>query len=381
MKRVALRELANSSLMRVVAGAVIGLAGLYYYYAGPIDPGKIALGTETIEARETWQGQAITGARVRATRSIIDRLADSQAQKPQRMPIVLWLGNSQLHAINRYKPGDHLAPYWLIDRANCLDCFLPLGITLPNANIQEHYVLELDVTKHIPIKLVILELCFDDLREDGLRDEFELILDNHLRAELGKSNVGKEILTGWDASTKVNPDEEDVAGLQGFLQRPLEKFIVAGLDRVFPLWAARSYLRGQFLDNLYYFRNWVFGITPSTVRRMIAPRYARNMRALEAMMSDLTSQHIATIAYIAPIRHDVPMPYEMASYDRWKAEVAALAAKHDVTLLNLENLVPGDQWGSSHKDDIDFMHFQGRGHVLVANELRPEVLRLLAGKD
>jgi hypothetical protein len=247
--------------------------------------------------------------------------------------------------------------------------------------MQEHYFLELTITRRAPVKMVILELCYDNLREDGLRDELELMMNDELRADLRSTTIGTEMVIAWDARTKVNPDAEDVAGLQGFMQRPLEKFLVASLDRVFPLWAARPFLRGQFLDDLYWFRNWVFGITPSTVRKPIQPRYDRNMRALETMLADLAHRHIAVIGYISPIRQDLPIPYDIASYDRWKGEVATLARKYGVTLLNLEKLVPNDQWGSYHKDDVDFMHFQGRGHVLVADALRPIVQRRIAGNE
>jgi hypothetical protein len=376
------RQFASTSLMRFVVGMALGLAAIHYYYAGPIDPGKIALGSETAEARETWQGQPITGTRVRAIRSIVDGLSTALAARPRPdRPIVVWLGNSQLHAINQFKPGDHLAPYWLVERADCHDCFLPLGISLPNANMQEQYVLELDITRRIPVKMVIVELCYDNLREDGLRDEFELMMDGGLRADLRQSGVGRNMLAAWDARTKVDPDAEDVSGLQGFLQRPLEKFLVRGLAQVFPLWAARPSLRGQFLDDLYWTRNWLLGITPSTVRKPIQPRYERNMRALETMLADLSRKHITVIGYIAPIRHDLPIPYEIASYEAWKAEVAALGANYGMTLLNLEGLVPNDQWGTYHKNDVDFMHFQGPGHILVADALRPTVMRLLAGNE
>jgi hypothetical protein len=361
---------------------MIGLGCIHFYYAGPTDPGKIALGTETVESQESWQGQPITGMRVRGIRSIVDGLSKSPTEQwRSNQPIVVWFGNSQLHSINQFKSGDHLAPYWLIEGANCPACFLPLGISLPNANMQEHYVLELTITRRAGVKMVILELCYDNLREDGLRDELELMMNDELRADLRNTTVGTEMVIAWDARTKVDPDAEDVAGLQGFMQRPLEKFLVASLDRVFPLWAARPFLRGQFLDDLYWFRNWVFGITPSTVRKPIEPRYDRNMRALETMLADLTHRHIAVIGYISPIRQDLPIPYDIASYDRWKGEVATLARKYGVMLLNLEKLVPNDQWGSYHKDDVDFMHFQGRGHVLVADALRPIVQRRIAGNE
>ena len=369
--------LATSSLVRFLAGAAIGIAALFYFYAGPVDPGTIALGTQTVEANESVDGLSITASRVGKLRSLVREL---RARPVPGRPVVLWLGNSQMHAINQYRPGDHLATYWLVNDVSCALCLLPIGATIPNADIQEHYVLASYFISQIKTDLVVLELCFDDLREDGLRDEFELVMDDNTRKHLDRSVVGKQILTAWDARAKVNPDAEEVAGLQGFVQRPVEKALVSGLGALFPLWRARPYLRAELLDDLYWFRNWVFRIKPSTVRRMIAVRYERNMRALETLMEGVARDRIPMIAYIAPIRNDVSIPYEPAVYARWKDEVAALAARHGVTLLNLEALVPGNLWGSYHNDDIDFMHFQGPGHQLVANALRPDVMRLLAAR-
>lgn len=375
-----IRAHANTSLSRFVLGAVVGLAAIHYYYYyrvyHPVDPRGIALRAATVQPRETWQDRAINASRVRAINALLDDLAASPTAHPLP-PVVIWLGNSQLHSINQFKPGDHLAPYWLIEGANCFNCFMPLGISLPNANLQEHYALEVDITRRLPVKLIVLELCYGQLREDGLRDEFELTMNPQLRADLQGTNVGNEMLVAWDGRTKIDPNAQELAGLTGFLQRPLEQFLVTQLNETSRLWAARAALRGRFLTDLYRFHNWALRIRPSTVRRLIGVRYERNMRALSAMFADLARQHIAVVAYIAPIRHDAPSPYESASYNRWKNEVTKLAEKYGVTLLNLENLVPDNQWGS-YKGYFDFMHFQGRGHILVADALRPTVLKLLA---
>jgi hypothetical protein len=88
MSKAVLGELTNTSLVRFLAGVVMGLVAIHFYYAGPIDPGNIALGTENIESQEAWQGHPITGTRVRSIRAIIS-VSASLAAQPGRLD---WLG-------------------------------------------------------------------------------------------------------------------------------------------------------------------------------------------------------------------------------------------------------------------------------------------------
>ena len=53
----------------------------------------------------------------------------------------MWLGNSQLHTINQFQSGQHIAPYWLRQKAQDPSCFWPYGFSLPNANFQEFFIL------------------------------------------------------------------------------------------------------------------------------------------------------------------------------------------------------------------------------------------------
>lgn len=97
------------------------------------------------------------------------------------------------------------------------------------------------------------------------------------------------------------------------------------------------------------------------------------MAAVEAQLSEARDKHVPVVAYIAPIRNDVPHPYNSVEYARWKSVGEPLAHKYGATFINHENLVPGGLWGSYHGDDIDFMHFQGTGHQLLAKAVLPYV--------
>jgi hypothetical protein len=90
----------------------------------------------------------------------------------------------------------------------------------------------------------------------------------------------------------------------------------------------RANLRTNILVDLYYLRNAVLGIKPGTVRKIILPRYVRNMKALDALMTVMNRAGIPFLAYIAPVRSDVPRLYGSAEYETWKEEVGRLCAEH-----------------------------------------------------
>ena len=241
---------------------------------------------------------------------------------------------------------------------------------MPNANIQEHYILSRYVTRQFPVRMMILELCFDDLREDGLRLEFSALLSD--ARFVGDEPVAAAIVSRAQSQNNLDTAEEN-AGLEGFVQKSVEDRLDAALGNVWPLWSHRQDLRVNVLSDLYYTRNAVLGISPTTVRKLIPARYDRNMEALGSLLRDAKENDIAVFTYIAPIRQDIPIPYDSLKYERWKMAVGEIAYEHGARLINLEELIPAELWGSYVNDDVDFMHFRGPGHQILARALLPAV--------
>ncbi len=79
--------------------------------------------------------------------------------------------------------------------------------------------------------------------------------------------------------------------------------------------------------------------------------------------------------YIAPIRTDVPPPYYEEEYLLFKQDVKHLAGRMAITVHDLDSIVPQNHWGymeSINLDEnieIDFMHFQYGGHLILANRI------------
>jgi len=360
---------------KILAAVVIALVALFLYDNVAVNPETFALNPSVSLSTESWEGQAFTASDIPGISQLVARQRNELPDLVASCSpfLILWLGNSQLHYINQSQKGDHVAPFWLRKASECPSGTIPLGISLPNADLQEHYVLTEYVLNRLPIKVLILELCFDDLREDGLREEFAVALQQMDREALSENSVGREIIQHAETAWQNTDRSEENSGLEGFVQKNVEDRLDSAVGAIWPLWRDRQNLRVKALTDLYYLRNDLLGIKPTTIRKVIPARYDRNMDALRALLQNAQTHNVKVITYIAPIRNDVPLPYDLAEYGRWKVAIEQLGRAYGVTHINLENLVPGELWGSYVADDIDFMHFRGRGHELLAEALSPYI--------
>ena len=362
-------------MVRIILAALIAYAALFFTAGKNIDLENLAKGEQNTSRVELHKGIAYTAYTVKD----IGALMANRVRIDQGCKHLLWLGNSQLHYINQYHDGDHLAPYWMRQSWKVSDCLEPLGCSLPNANIQEFLILSRYAADRIPLNLLIVELVFDDLREDSLRGDFSEILTAESIAEIRNSSKTAEVILNRFLASYESGGGKNV--LAGTIQQPVERWLNDRISASWKLWAVRPQIEGNFLLALYNLRNWIFCIKPTTVRRMIHGRYELNMIALHDLLDDFNRRKIPVLLYIAPIRQDKSIPYDPAAYARWKNDVATMADAYGLhSLVNLETLVPGNNWGSYTGDDIDFMHFQGVGHRLVANALLPHVQKMLSAR-
>lgn len=355
-------------------GFVLAIMVVSLYNSRKVDAENLALGPQNTSAIELWDGKPFTGYSPPTIKQLVGELSRTSSAGEQNS-YWLWLGNSQLHTINQKKDGDHLAPYWLREELACADCAMPIGVSLPNANLQEHLLLDRYIGQHLTVKGVIVPLVFDDLREEGIREELTGFVDAQLEADLNKFPAGRTIvqnvkqLAQKGAAVSMNAG----SGADDDFQKRLERALEKGMGQYFPLWDQRSNLKAIFAIDLYYARNWLLNIKPTTVRKIIEPRYAHNMEALRGLLMSAQLDQREMLVYIAPIRQDLPLPYDIKRYAEWKHEVEALARRYEARFLNLEKLVPPGYWGSYHNDDVDFMHFQDAGHRLLAKEILKEI--------
>ena len=363
--------------LRLTIGFCLAAAALSSYGRHYIAPERVGLAPEVTFASERWNGVPFTGSSIPSIKAMIKvQVAEPPAEDsacPRK--VALWLGNSQLHSINDQKPGDHLAPYWLRKASQCPNEFVPLGISLPNSDLQEYLVLAHYVTARLPISQLIICLTFDKLREDSLRNEFADLISDEDRKQMRTDALARSIVERAEAEWHTSSSGSGGGGpLEGFVQKHVEDGLNAVLSRESRMWAQRANLQNALLFDLYFARNDLLGIQPNTVRKMIPLRYQRNMAALRSLLDNMRAARIPVLAYIAPVRQIPAPPYDPVEYEAWKRVVAGLAQETGIRLMNLEKLVPDDQWGSYHGDDVDFMHFRGKGHQLLAEAINAELV-------
>lgn len=284
---------------------------------------------------------------------------------------VIWLGNSQLHAINQWKEGEINAPMLLHQKIDGVGLDL-LTFSQPNANLQEHYILFQYLITRIPtIKTLILPIVFDDLREEGIRENIKIFTrDPKTRLVIEGDNKLK-------FSQKNEPKTDGIEKAEGKLtpQNLTESFFTDWLDDISSIWRSRAEMRGQIFTGLYLLRNYIFGINPSSKRKIIPSHYRNNFEFLNGIIESAEKNKIQLIIYIAPIRSDIEIPYDDSEYSKFKDEVKKLADSRGVIYRNFEDIVPPKSWGIKDSTkmggagEVDFMHFQASGHKLLANHL------------
>lgn len=360
----------------ILLGGLIAFLVLHVGFAGAQqDFAQLALGDETQAFFASVDGQAIHCLDLNDAPAC---LAGYRARGSR--PLAVWLGNSQIHAVNQLQPGQQSAPALLHERL-ARDGFDLLAFSQPNANLQEHLVLFTYLLQHLPVRVLVLPLVFDDLRETGLRAGIASALrDPGVDERLGHSEVGRRILAG-----QGQQGDDELAALHETVQESSEAALTAWLEVHSDLWAARPQVRGALFNDLYNLRNTVFGIDAQSKRRMIPGRMQVNLAAAEELLRMAADAGVRVVTYTVPLRNDVEVPYVASEYAVFKRRVARMSAEAGAIHADLESLVPASLWGSKRatdldgKAELDFMHFQAGGHVLLARAIGDLVEPLLEG--
>ncbi len=304
------------------------------------------------------------------------------ARRPAEKRVV-WLGNSQLHAVNHHKPGQTSAPGILFDRLRPKGIDL-VALGLNNANLQEHYVaFELAIATGPRFDMVVLPVVFDDLRETGIRQTFQVAMfEPAVERALGKTRIGVKLLAAR-ADPAKDDEDADLAGLRNTLQERSERSLNGWLERHWSVWRARREARGQFMLALYQLRNTVLNVNAQSKRPLIRGRYDDNIAALTAIVDRAAMNDVAVFLYVVPLRNDVEPPYVLTEYAKFQGHIRMLAEERGIAFANLGDLVPAEFWGQKGstnlggKFELDFMHFAYEGHVLLASAIEQQIDKTL----
>mgnify|MGYP001251893682 CR=1 FL=1 len=368
------------SLVIIFASFFISIALLYVYVnslenLSPLDEAALSEGTTGVRG-------IVNGKQVHCANS---NDAAKCLENINKEKIILWLGNSQLHSINQIMANDQPAPALLHDMMLNSNYYV-LTFSQANANLQEHLILLTYMVERFNINTLLLPVVFDDLRETGVRTSI-MNFFNDFRVPPTSSDFVKSLISQGAKSAQFdeftddgsgsNSGALDLGGLDGTPQMITEEYLSNELSKLSKIWKMQGLMRGNLLIGLYKFRNYVFGISASTKRKIIPSRYAKNMEALSEILLLANSNNLDTLVYIPPLRDDYERPYDDSEYELFKTEVERITKVNNIRFSDIEGLVPNEIWGMknsttinpSNAEELDFMHFQGGGHELLANKI------------
>lgn len=264
-------------------------------------------------------------------------------------PAVLWLGNSQLHSINRFRPGQETASQILHAKLTAEGMYL-VTYSQPNANLTEHQILFRQLKKEYKLKTLVLPVCLDDFRESGVRP-----------------TIGDAVVPGGQAPP---PTQE-----QAFSpQTHVEAWLLRNLGQHWTLWRFRPAIKGLVDYAAYASRNLLLGINAQTKRPVSAGLYSEKMKILREILGEAKASGVPVVLYVPPYRQDVSGPYVASQYEGFVRDLERLSDGDQVHVVDLTRIVPGPEWGMLKDpllkvEDYDFMHFTADGHRRLASEL------------
>jgi hypothetical protein len=278
---------------------------------------------------------------------------------------IISFGNSQSHSINNYQNGkDHLFSYYL-NKYN--QDKIVLNLSAPNGSLQEMFLSLVNAQQDLKenLNIVMFSLVFDDTREDGIRKVMNDLIKNN-------KNILKQYITGQSILVEYNKIglENKKIKKELLLKESMEQNLNRYIENIFESYKNRGEIRAYFYGQLYFIRNYVLGITPSTKRKRIDRIYKKNIQAFKDIIKFCELNNILPIFYIAPIRQDIEIPYVKEEYSQFKNDL-----KYIHNIYDLDTVVPAKYWGVTNGDWVDFMHFKGAGHKILAKELQNILLK------
>ena len=363
-------------LVPIIIGTAIGLSILVFLFSGEdtkfIDAG---LGLNTSSAPfDHKAGKFFCTSAI----DVNDCINESKKRSPKTR--ILWLGASQLYGINQRADKDRAAPWSVFDRLNEKSIDV-ITVAQANGYPEEHRILFEFVESKIKLDGLVLGLVYDDMREMGIRPSIQAgILDINNDAMTPKVNSGARSNVRPALST-TNSEKVLKAKIpiRATLQEKSEAWLTTKLENCCGLETLRAEVRGQILLMLTDVRRLLETLRARHTRDLSqyrvsipAARYKANRKAIQSILERAREKNTKVLLYIAPRPTDF-FPYDPNGYTEYKKDMMGLAKEFDATLVNLEDLVPNNMWGLI---DLTFgfpvrdpFHFQGKGHLLLADEI------------
>ena len=377
------RVSAGARVAAFVVAVALGLCAVWWLFAGKSEDFAAAgLGVNTSVHEESLH--------VASRRVVCFGLDDldrclSALPPSRRRRRVLWLGWSQLYAINDFHVGDRTAPSLLAERLAAADIDL-IVIAMPNINPREELLVYAYVRQRLALSGLIVPAWLQGMKREGIRPTWAAALaDPAVRTALAALPSGPSILAANAQEAKSAQEIAQIA--QKTAQEPtqttqqrVEGWLLARLDARFPLWRLRGEAQGRIKlalmdgkEQVLRLRNLLLGTRAKNWVNVIPPaRQAINMQALTDLVGAARHDGLSVLLYVPPRpRHE--FPFDPALYTAFKADAERLARASGAAFANIEDSVDDGVWGRIDNGAgelvTDFSHFTAVGHRQMAGAM------------
>ncbi len=361
----------------VVSGIALGV--LFFNFLAMcfkgINVADMGLGRNTGGRDAVFENRLLNCTEVNCLKELAASFAHFESEKNE---IVLWFGNSQLHAINLIKPTDRLAVDFLNQKAQA--AHLPiryLQISIPHANFHEHLANYLKIRSlGVKPKYLLIAAVYYDLHSR------KLMLRNLTLPKAEEKRIGRTgVVQLSELIEERNREEQKALQLGAHLQEEetpqsrVEKKILSWLERHWEAYSLRSVLLAQpeFMANELFSK---FVRSAFKRRSPDIPKERRewNLEALYSLVRIAKADGVRVMIYRPPIRPNYETYLNVSDYQDFFVKLKAFAQLEKVELFDLENLVPEEFWGFANGGLPDYFHFQEKGHELLADAVHEQMI-------
>lgn len=287
--------------------------------------------------------------------------------------IALWLGASQLHSLSFPKDTDAIAIYYANERASKRDSLLRyFQISYGNATLYELLAAYIQIRQNdIKPNLLIVALAYDDLRESGFREKLIIPVQDELE-EVGGEGIRllkQEIQESQGRKESVSSPVERSA----IFNTPQERIENKLLNWIEELWRPYSF-RGKLKGKIdLFFREKITGVIFRIYKRgpVLVPerKIQWNLKALESFMRITKFDGTKLIIYRQPILIEKDFYHDRKAYEIFFDMLSKRLQADGVDYVDLEGLVPTEDFGLTNSDLPDHFHFNVSGHKLLGTTI------------
>ncbi len=344
------------------------------YLSSSFKPDELGLGRNTTGHIAYFNNKRLSG--ISNAIDSVKFFMNQQVKVEQNNNLCLWLGNSQLHSINYYQPGNRLA----VEYTNKLlaengDNTTVYQFSCPHLNIIEELLFISEIRNMgINPKVLILPVTYRSFHFTTIRSELKSLTGYKNVEKIITDNKLKEIYR-----YEIESDERGkLKSEKKTWQDQSEESINLWFTNNFPLYQYRENTKSYFtyfpLQAIHFFSDKTKDLNVKGKEDAVA----LNIIALSTILDYAKNNNIKILLYQVPHPQDPNFFfYNRDAYNQFFDHIKKIASNYrNITFLDLSKLVELNLWGISNDGYKDTYHFKDKGHQLLGDTIAYTLLNI-----